>query len=110
MYAIQEHNVKINGEELRTFIRKVENPNTELIIEAGTTGFTGGCSREKGGRTYLSIDCNRGDFLFNPVLDDDDKVVGIEIACCGDDGMNAIMKALEFIHEVINDQRCEVDD
>ena len=23
---------------------------------------------------------------------------------------NAIMKAIEFIHEVINDQRCEVDD
>ena len=24
-----------------------------------------GCSREKGGRTYLSIDCNRGDFLYH---------------------------------------------
>ena len=35
---------------------------------------------------------------------------GITIACCGDDGLNAIMKALEFAHEAINDQRCEVDD
>ena len=51
MYAIREHNVKINGEELQTFIRKVENPRTELVVEAGTTGFTGCCSREKGGRT-----------------------------------------------------------
>ena len=106
MYAIQEHNVKINGEELQTFIRKVENPNTELIVEAGTTGFTGGCSREKGGRTYLLIDCNRGDFLFNPVLDDDDKVVGIEIACCGDAAMVSLIEALDFAMTAYHDE-CE---
>ena len=91
MYAIQEHNVKINGEELRTFIRKVENPNTELIVEAGTTGFTGGCSREKGGRTYLSIDCNRGDF---------------EIACCGDAAMVSLIEALDFAMTAYHDE-CE---
>ena len=37
-------------------------------------------------------------------------IAGITIACCGDDGLNAIMKALEFAHTAINDQRCDVDD
>ena len=106
MYAIREHNVKINGEELQTFIRKVENPRTELIVEAGTTGFSGDCSREKGGRTYLSIDCNRGDFLFNPVLDDEENVVGIEIACCGDAAMVSLIEALDFAMTAYHDE-CE---
>ena len=44
------------------------------------------------------------------VKDDDGNIAGVTIACCGDEGLNAIMKALEFAHEVIDDQRCDVDD
>ena len=35
---------------------------------------------------------------------------GRRIATCGDDGLNAVMKALAFAMEALNDQRCEVDD
>lgn len=109
MYAINEGQAKINGVMVETFEREVIEEDTVLRVEAGTTGYRGG-ERDQGGRTYLCIDCLYGDFFFSPVTDDKKKVVGIEIACSGDDGMNAIMKAIEFIHKAINDQRCEADD
>ena len=37
-------------------------------------------------------------------------MAGIQIACCGDDGLNALMKALAFAAQTLDDQRCEVDD
>lgn len=43
-------------------------------------------------------------------MEEDGTVTGIGIACCGDDALDAVMKALEFAHTVIDDQRCEVDD
>ena len=36
--------------------------------------------------------------------------VGIVIAACGDDALNALVKALDFCRDALNDQRCEVDD
>ena len=110
MYAINEGLAKINGVPVETFEREVVNGNTALRAEAGTTGYKGGCCRDNGGRTYLCIDCLCGDFHFSPVTDDEKNVVGIEIAACGDDGLNAVMKALAFAMEALNDQRCEVDD
>ena len=51
-----------------------------------------------------------GDFHFEPVTSDDGEIFGIEIACCGDAALDAVMKALDFARDVINDQRCDVDD
>ena len=110
MYAIEEGLQKINGEMVETFEREVTCGNTVLEVEAGTTGYKGGCYRNAGGRTYLSLLCLSGDFFFGPIKDDDGNIAGVTIACCGDEGLNAIMKALEFAHEVIDDQRCDVDD
>ena len=44
------------------------------------------------------------------MTDDKGTPVGVEIACCGDAGLNAVMKALDFCRDALNDQRCEVDD
>lgn len=110
MYAIEEGLKKINGETVETFSREVAEPNAALIVEAGTSGYSGGACRDAGGRTYLSVICECGDFHFGSIKDDAGKTVGVEIACCGDDGLNAIMKALEFMQTAVNDQRCEVDD
>ena len=79
MYAITEGAKKINGVELQTFSREVKNAKTDHEVEAGTTGCKGGCCREKGARSYLSIGCNQGDFLFEPTVDEDGRCVGIEI-------------------------------
>lgn len=109
MYAINEGQAKINGVKVGTFERYIIGEESVLKVEAGTTGYKFG-ERDKGGRTYLCIDCLEGDFHFAPVLDDEKRVVGFEIACCGDDELDAIMKAIEFIHKAIDDQRREVDD
>ena len=124
MYAIEEGLQKINGEVVETFIREIAETNTGLLVEAGTTGYMGGICRDMGGRTYLSIVCECGDFHFSPVTssvtdshvtddhvtDEKKRLIGIEIACCGDAGLTALMKALEFAQSALNDQRCEVDD
>ena len=110
MYAIEEGMKQINGELVDTFLREVVDGDVVMEIEAGSNGYRGGCGRSCESRTYVSLLCLSGDFYFAPIRDEEGNRVGMKIACCGDDGMNAIMKAIEFIHEVINDQRCEVDD
>lgn len=110
MYAIEEGLKKINGELVETFQREITETNTGLTVEAGTTGYKGGICRDAGGRTYFSILCGCGDFHFSPIKDDGGQIVGFEVACCGDAGLNALMKALDFAWDALNDQRCEVDD
>ena len=110
MYAIEEGLQKINGEMVETFQREVVCGNTDLEVEAGTTGYKGGCCRDAGGRTYLSLLCLSGDFFFGPIKDDEGHIAGITIACCGDDALNAIMRAIEFAHHAFDDRRWDVDD
>ena len=109
MFAIEEDRKAINGRFVQTFARTVKDHNTELDVEAGTTGYKGSNKREAGGRTYVKIECCCGDFFFDPVKDEDGMVTGIEIACCGDEGLNAIVKAVDFVRDVMNDQICEVN-
>ena len=110
MYAVSEGRIKINDRVVETYGRAVLGKETALHVVAGSTGYKGSNKREAGGRTYLRLDCCCGDFYFEPIVEEDGTVTGVEIACCGDEGLDAIMKALEFIRTVINDQRCEVDD
>ena len=104
MYAIWEDEKKINDVKVPTFCRSVQHVGTDLDVEAGTTGFRGYIPREKSARAYLSIDCGQGDFLFKPVLDGEDRVTGIEIACCGDAALMALADALSFARQAILDQ------
>lgn len=106
MYAITEGAKKINDVKLKTFSRNVKHANADLDVEAGTTGFRGYVPREKSARAYVAIGCNQGDFLFDPVTDEDGKVVGIEIACCGDAALMALVDSLGFAMEALMDE-CE---
>ena len=83
MFAIEKGMMKINGEKVETFEREVNCGCAELLVTAGTNGYKGSGCRIAGGRT---------------------------IACCGDDALDAIMKALIFTGDVLTDQCCEVDD
>ena len=47
MYAVTEGARKINDVKLKTFSRNVKHVNTDLDVEAGTTGFKGYVPREK---------------------------------------------------------------
>lgn len=110
MFAIEEGLKKINGETVETFSREIAEFNTGLEVETGTTGYKGGICRDAGGRTYLRIEAVCGDFYFSPIFDEEKRMVGVEIAACGDAGLNAVMKALDFARAAIDDQRRGTDD
>lgn len=110
MFAIREGLTKINDRFVETFKRTVTGRGTELEVEAGTTGYKGTPCRKAGGRTYLRLECRKGDFYFDTITDDGGTVVGVEIACCGDAALDAVMKAVDFVRDAVNDQRCDVDD
>lgn len=80
MFAIEEGLQKINGELVETFQREVVCGNTDLEVEARTTGYKGGCCRNAGGRTYISLLCLNGDFFFGPIKDDEGRFAGITIS------------------------------
>ena len=108
MHAVDEGKIKINDRTVTTYGRAVLEEDTALHVMAGTTGYKGG-RRAAGGRTYIRLECFSGDFLFDPVLDDDGRVTGIEIACCGDDALDAIAKAVRFVKDVIEEERLGID-
>ena len=103
MYAITEESKNINNVKVKTFSRRVKHVNTELVVEAGATDFRGYGPRETSARTYLEIRCNRGDFLFHPVRNENGRVVGIEIAGCGDEALMALTDSLGFALEALTD-------
>ena len=45
-----------------------------------------------------------GDFLFEPVTNEEGRVVGIEIACCGDGALMALIDSLGFALEALTDE------
>lgn len=110
MFAVEKKHKRINDKIVETFERTIKGHCTELEVEAGTTGFKGTPCRKAGGRTYLRLLCWEGDFNFEPLVDDDGVAFGIEIACCGDAALDAIMKALIFTGDVLTDQCSEIDD
>ena len=110
MFAIKEDLKLINDKYVETFVRAVTDHGTKLEVEAGTTGYKGTPCRKAGGRTYLRLECKEGDFFFETITNKSGTPVGVEIACCGDAALDAVMKALDFAAEVIDDQRREVND
>ena len=110
MYAVSEGRIKINDRMVETYGRTVLGKETALHVVAGSTGYKGSNKREAGGRTYLRLDCCCGDFYFEPIVEEDGTVTGVEIACCGDEGLDAIMKALGFAEEVIVDAVREINE
>ena len=109
MYAVSEGRIKINDTMVSTYERAVLEKDTALHVIAGTTGYKGSDKREAGGRTFLKIECFCGDFYFNPIKEDDGRITGIEIACCGDDALEAVAKTLGFAKQVIDEERFELD-
>lgn len=104
MCEIKEYVVCINREPVKTLEQEISDEKTDVQIEVGTTGFKGSKDRKNGGRTYFKFECLNGDFYFEPIINCQNRVVGIEIVSCGDAGLNAMKKAFEFAASTINDQ------
>ena len=104
MYAIQEDWQTVNDETIRTFSREVRNGESGMTVAAGTNGFTGGNTRKEGGRTYVMLKCDWGDFHFRPIWNRKHQMVGMEIGCCGDSGLKSMMESLKFAAKALKEQ------
>lgn len=58
----------------------------------------------EGGRAFISLESLGGVFCFLPMFDEKKRVVGFEIAASGNDGVDAVRKALNFACDAIHDQ------
>ena len=78
-----------------------------MMVEAGTNGYHGG-DRENGSRTYLRLTAlNKADFFARLKNNDAGQPIGVELCFCGDDGLNNVLKALDFAKQVLTDQISE---
>ena len=96
MKDLNNHTIDINDVKVKTRTRFCKLKNTNLAVEAGCTGLRGDVPRERSSRAFLVLDGLKGDFFFNPVEDEDDKVVGFGVCCCGDEAVMALLEALTF--------------
>ena len=110
MYAISEGVAKINDRRVHTFRREVSVGDAFLTVKAGTTGYKGEVSRSAGSRTYVFLDTIFGDIHFAPITDADGCMTGFEIAGCGDDTLNALIRAVKFIEKALDEQRLGYND
>lgn len=108
MYEIRKGAQKFGEETVPTFRRNVRIGGEELVVEAGTSSIRGSV-RGKGGKSYLSILCLEGWFSFYPILDEDGDAAGIEITTSGSDSRAALIQALDFCRQAINDLSCNYD-
>ena len=109
MCAITENVKVINDVKVKTFGFNPKHGNADLDVEAGTTGPRGYVPREKSSRAYVGLDCNRGDFCFIPLGDEDGNVTGVGIACCGDNAVHSLMEALLFARMALMLQCSAID-
>ena len=96
MDELTNDTIDINDVKVKTRTRFCKLKNTNLAVEAGCTGLRGDVPRERSSRAFLVLDGLKGDFFFNPVEDEDDKVVGFGVCCCGDEAVMALLEALTF--------------
>ena len=90
-----------------TFIRGIIGENTVMEVEAGTNGYRGG-DRKNGSRTYLRLTAlNKVDFFARLKNNDAGQPVGVELCFCGDDGLSAVLKVLDFAKQALTDQISE---
>ena len=110
MYGIREDEIRVNGVNVGTFSREISGDHASLEVETGTTGFRGGHDRASGSRLYVGFFCGNGDLLFRPVRNQAGTITGVEIAACGDEALDALMKSLEFAVKALGDQFGNVKD
>ena len=110
MYEITKGEKRINGELVETYFRSVVLPSCLIEVEAGTTGFRGG-GRHAGGRCYLRFsNLNNADFYAQIHENAAGQPVSVELCFSGDDGLTAILRALDFAGRVLRDQAACMED
>ena len=102
--------VQINGIPVNTEKELIENANVSLAVYAGSTGFCGG-GRNKGGRTYVSIE-NEGatDMIVTLKTGKDGNGSGFEIAASGDAELMSLAYAFATVSATLLDSISEEEE
>ena len=114
MYEVKEevltaYNEKTNRNHLIPFFtREVMDGDSFYKVSAGTDGTIDG--EDEDTRTIIEI-CNPvGTGLFRVKKDSDGDGCGVSITAIGDDDLRCLIKALEFITKVLEEEASEIDD
>lgn len=101
MYEVSKESREIDGIEVTTWNRVIENGNV-LGVEVGTNGYWGGDS-DQGSRTYVRVENLSGtDLRARPLLDRDGSC-GVEMILGGDSALESFIDALEFVLQTLKD-------
>ena len=110
MFEITKDTIKINDVPTDVFARDASCGSASLFVEAGTTGYRGlDKPRLESARTYISVKSLGGDFWFRPIREGDGEISGFRIVGCGDDCLEALIKAADFIAKALREQRARLD-
>ena len=100
MYRIDTGCKTINGERVDTFIRGIVGRDSLLEAEAGTNGYLSANSR-----AYLRVTTlSKADFYARVKTNEAGQPVSVELCFGGNDGINAILRVLDFAKQVLSDQ------
>ena len=109
MFAIHKNKVKVGKEMVKTFYRDAGGSDFCLVVEAGTTGHSDEHRDVDHVRAYLKMLCKSVDVCFDPIWDNQ-GVWGVKVSAMGDEGLDAVLKALRFALKVMEDQCNDVHD
>ena len=105
MYQIEQDNRKIDGYDVPTFTRRINNLNI-LEVEAGSNGYKGGDTGH-GCRTYFRIEDLGGTDLRTKTFSASGDTSGFEVVLGGDCELHTIIQALKFITKALEDAAAE---
>jgi hypothetical protein len=114
MYEVKEdiltaHNKKTDREHLiPLFTREVVVGDSFYKVSAGTDGTIDGEDADT--RTIIKI-CNPvGTGLFRVSKDSEGEGCGVTLTAIGDDDLRCLIKVMEFITKVLEEEASEIDD
>ncbi len=100
MYRIDTGCKTINGERVDTFIRGIVGKNSLMEAETGTNGYHG-----ENSRAYLRVTTlSKADFYARVKTNEAGQPVSVELCFGGNDGINTILRVLDFAKQVLSDQ------
>jgi hypothetical protein len=103
MYEIISNRRNVNGIDIETWKREIDNHNI-IEVEVGTNGLRGGASKE-GGRTYFRItDCACTEMYAHTKNGCLGKTEEIEITFGGDAELETFIAALKFAVKVLESE------
>ena len=107
MYEIRESEMWAGDRRIPTFRRDIHAEETRLIVEAGTSASVHRNRQKEAPMAYFSLASLGDNFSFRCIPDGRGSTSGFEVFCDGEDGLRALIAALEFAERAINDLRFE---